>query len=365
MYTYKRIRKKYSLWISAVSGSRKNIYKRIRKKYFIWTATAAAAILIVFVVFFVTSHLSLQKNLRIPGDSYILSIEKGDTLIGVLSRLHRENITDSPGEIRLWMRIVGLPSVIQAGNYRLQEGMTQRELLHQLVVGQQVLYSVRADTGATYKDFYAAVRNHPQVLGTLEGKPGAEVMELLGSEYAHPEGMFYADTYGFYKGETDLNILKRAHNKLNKILLEEWEARAADLPYQTPYEALILASIVEKETGLDSERPVIAGVFVNRLRKGMRLQTDPTVIYGMGDAYKGNIRRRDLRQPTPYNTYVIYGLPPTPIALTDRRAIRAVMQPADTDYLFFVAKGGGERGHSFSVTLEQHNRAVRKYQLRQ
>ena len=263
------------------------------------------------------------------------------------------------------MQIVGLPSVIQAGNYRLQEGMTQRELLHQLAVGQQVLYSVRADTGGTYKDFYAAVRSHPEVIETLEGKPGAEVMELIGSGYAHPEGMFYADTYGFYKGETDLNILKRAHHRLNKILLEEWEARAADLPYQTPYEALILASIVEKETGLDSERPVIAGVFVNRLRKGMRLQTDPTVIYGMGDAYKGNIRRRDLRKPTPYNTYVIYGLPPTPIALTDRRAIRAVMHPADTDYFFFVAKGGGERGHSFSVTLEQHNRAVRKYQLRQ
>ena len=187
-------------------------------------------------------------------------------------------------------------------------------------------------------------------------------MELLGYPGLHPEGQFFADTYAFPKGTSDLDYLKRAKKNLDTVLAEEWAMRADALPLNDPYEALILASIVEKETAVAAERPLIAGVFLSRIRKNMRLQTDPTVIYGMGDSYDGNIRRKDLNTDTPYNTYTRAGLPPTPIAMVGREAIRAVMQPEATSALYFVARGDGS--HQFSDTLAEHNAAVRKYQLK-
>mgnify|MGYP000117690741 FL=1 len=190
-----------------------------------------------------------------------------------------------------------------------------------------------------------------------------EIEKLLGLEAtSHLEGQFYPDTYNFHKGDSDLDILKRAHNRLKTILGEEWAARQKDLPLESAYEALILASIIEKETGVPEERPEIAGVFVRRLQKKMRLQTDPTVIYGLGDNYQGNITRKHLRQDTIYNTYRISGLPPTPIALVGRAAIHAALNPKPGKSLYFVAKGDGS--HYFSATLEEHNKAVRKFQLK-
>ena len=187
-------------------------------------------------------------------------------------------------------------------------------------------------------------------------------MEKLGKPELHPEGQFLPDTYAFARGTLDINILSRAHQALNEALLENWSKRSEKLPLQSPYEALILASIIEKETGKAQERPLIAGVFTKRLKKGMKLQTDPTVIYGMGDNYKGNIRKKDLREDTPYNTYVHKGLTPTPISLAGKAAIHAATHPDEQGYLYFVAKGDGS--HYFSKTLKEHNAAVRKYQLK-
>lgn len=188
------------------------------------------------------------------------------------------------------------------------------------------------------------------------------LMQTLGSEYKHPEGLFFPDTYFFEKGTTDIALLKTAYDKMKLVLEQEWKDKEQNLPLETPYQALILASIVEKETGASEERAQIAGVFTRRLQKGMLLQTDPTVIYGMGDSYKGNIRSKDLRQATAYNTYVITGLPPTPIAMPGQQAIHAALHPLKGKSLYFVAKGNGEGTHVFSATLREHNNAVNKYQ---
>ena len=196
---------------------------------------------------------------------------------------------------------------------------------------------------------------------TLAGLSPNAVMKRLGHAGEHPEGRFFPDTYYYTKGETDLMILAKAYDKMQKLLQQEWQGRVANLPLKDPYEALILASIVEKETGRADERRQIAGVFINRLRRGMRLQTDPTVIYGMGESFDGNLRLKDLRRDTPYNTYTRRGLPPTPVALPGKESLQAVLHPEASDALFFVARGDGS--HEFSATLEQHNKAVIKYQL--
>ena len=208
-----------------------------------------------------------------------------------------------------------------------------------------------------------AIANNSNLTHTLKNLDPEEIMNALQIEGDNPEGQFFPDTYHFQSGTTDIEILKRSHNRLNKILQEEWQQRAENLPYNSPQEALVMASIIEKETGLASERPDIAGVFVRRLQKNMLLQTDPTVIYAMGENFNGNIQRKDLKIDSPYNTYVTPGLPPTPIALAGREAIYAALHPADGNTLFFVSRGDGS--HHFSETLEQHNRAVAKYQLGQ
>jgi UPF0755 protein len=224
-----------------------------------------------------------------------------------------------------------------------------------------VEYSLRLVEGWTFKQSLQALAQAPKLTQTLAGHTPEQIMARLGQPGRHPEGRFFPDTYKYTAGQTDLSILARAHERMQNTLQREWEARRADSPFKEPYEALVLASIVEKETGQPGERPMIAGVFINRLRRNMKLQTDPTVIYGLGEKFDGNLRLRDLRSDTPYNSYTRTGLPPTPIAMPGGAAIRAVMQPADTRALYFVSRGDGS--HEFSETLGQHNDAVTKYQL--
>ncbi len=250
--------------------------------------------------------------------------------------------------------------LLQAGEFKIEPSWTITELIEHLTAGQTVQHPVTFIAGQTSRQAVESLRSLKNIEHTLEGYDEKLIMELLGLEYKL-EGQFLPETYFYQAGDTDIEILKRAHQALKRVLAEEWQNRHENLPLKTPYEALILASIVEKETGYAPERPTIAGVFMNRLNIGMRLQSDPTIIYGMGDAFDGNIRRIDIQTKTPFNTYRIDGLPPTPIALASADAIRAVLQPATTHYFYFVAKGGGK--HRFSETLPEHNRAVRKYLL--
>ena len=250
---------------------------------------------------------------------------------------------------------------LKVGEYDLPPGTTPIDLLHLFVSGKTVQYGLTLLEGWSFKQVRAAIAAQPQIVQTLAGVDDAGVMVRLGAPGMHPEGWFYPDTYHFPRGTTDVEFLRRAHTLMQETLEREWSQRSEGLPLKTPYEALILASIVEKETGVPEERPLIAAVFIGRLNKGMRLQTDPTVIYGMGDRYDGNIRKSDLLRDTPYNTYTRAGLPPTPIAMPSAAAIHAVLHPADSDALYFVATGEGR--HHFSATYEEHRAAVIKYQL--
>jgi len=233
--------------------------------------------------------------------------------------------------------------------------------LQQLADGAVIAYTITLVEGWTFRQVMDAVRGHPALDQTLAGLSDEQIMQRLGHPGEHPEGRFFPDTYHFPRGTSDQAVLQRAYSAMERLLDREWSRGAANLPLQSPYEALILASIVERETALASERPQIAGVFVRRLTNGMKLQTDPTVIYGMGEAFAGNLTKRDLQQDTPYNTYVRGGLTPTPICMPGRDAVQAVLHPADGDSLYFVARGDGS--HEFSATLAAHNRAVRTYQL--
>jgi UPF0755 protein len=258
-------------------------------------------------------------------------------------------------------RALGKARSIQAGTYRLDQPLTPLEILDKLARGDVVVIEMLFVEGTTMRQWLAQLAGNPQVKQTLAGKSDAELRALLGTGEQPLEGWFFPDTYRFAPGTADAAILRRAHAVMKKRLDDAWAAKSADVPLKTPYEALILASIVEKETGLASERPLIASVFANRLKRPMRLQTDPTVIYGMGERFDGNIRKRDLTADTPWNTYTRDGLPPTPIAMPGAAALRAVAHPAQSEYLYFVARGDGS--HEFSRTLEEHNRAVAKYQL--
>ncbi len=303
----------------------------------------------------------LDRPLRLDAP-LTYELAPGSNFIRVVNDLARQGIVDEPRWLRWYARLSGQASRIKAGEYRFEPGLTPRQLLRELVQGRVRQYSLTLIEGWNFRQLKAAVAAHPALRQTLQGLDDAAIMARIGHPGEHPEGRFLPDTYHFPKGTRDTDFLIRAYDAMARVLAEEWAGRAPDLPLKTPYEALILASIVEKETGLASERPAIAGVFIRRLRKGMRLQTDPTVIYGMGEAYRGNIRKRDLLKDTPYNTYRRRGLPPTPIAMPGRAAIHATLHPDDSDNLYFVSRGDGS--HQFSATLEEHNRAVIKYQLK-
>ncbi|WP_342608281.1 endolytic transglycosylase MltG [Vibrio tritonius] len=248
---------------------------------------------------------------------------------------------------------------IKAGTYQLEPNMSLNDAIELFRSGKEHQFAITFVEGSRFDEWLALLAKAPYLTHTLGDKSEQQIAKLLGIDRSKLEGLFLAETYHFTAGESDIDILRRAHHKLMAVLNDAWQHRQDKLPLKTPYDALILASIIEKETAIESERERIASVFVNRLNKRMRLQTDPTVIYGMGDAYKGNIRKPDLRRPTPYNTYVIFGLPPTPIAMVGKNAINAAVNPEQSSYLYFVASGDG--GHVFSKTLSEHNRAVRAY----
>jgi UPF0755 protein len=292
-----------------------------------------------------------------------LVVKPGATVRGVLAELDARGAISDRRAVELNLRVRGWPK-IKTGRYEIPAAASPQDILRQLVDGRVVLEMLTVIEGWTFADMRRAVEAHPQIKLTLRGKDVAGIMSAIGHPGEHPEGRFFPDTYRFAAGTTDRELFAMAYRKMAETLEAAWNARAAALPINSAYEALTLASIVEKETGLASERARIAGVFITRLRKNMRLQTDPTVIYGLGAVYDGNIRERDLRTDTPYNTYTRAGLPPTPIALPSREAIEAATRPLETGDIFFVATGIGDGSHVFSATLEAHNAAVQRYLAR-
>lgn len=288
-------------------------------------------------------------------------IEAGSTPRAVARVLNSSGIDIHEEAFILLARVTGQDTLIKAGAYEAIRGDTPRSLLDRMASGDMVQTRVTLIEGWTYQRIRQALREHPQIRQTLDGVDDAELLSRLGIDAGSPEGLFYPDTYVFVPGTTDFDILRRAHQTQMKILNKAWEQRDPDLPLNSPYEALILASIVEKETGHEPDRATIAGVFINRLRIKMPLQTDPTVIYGMGDAYQGRLRRVDLQADTPWNTYTRGGLPPTPIASAGRASLKATLHPEEHKYLYFVSRGDGTS--EFSRNLAAHNRAVAKYIL--
>lgn len=304
----------------------------------------------------------LTQPLGVPESGIVVTVPKGTTLAAVARDLETQNVLGDARHLEWYGRYTGQASQIRAGEYRLEPGLIPDSLLALLVSGRSITYSLTLVEGWNIRQIRTAVAAHEALTHTLGEVDDAELMAKLGRPDQHPEGRFFPDTYQFTRGTSDLEFLRRAMLTMDRELATAWENRSDDAPLKTPYEALILASIIEKETGQAGERSEIAGVFARRLRKGMKLQTDPTVIYGMGERFDGNIRRKDLREDTPYNTYVHKGLPPTPICMPGRAALQAAVSPAAGKALFFVSRGDGS--HVFSETLKQHNAAVRKYQLK-
>lgn len=296
----------------------------------------------------------------IEGPSIVFEVPRGASLRQVADDLTALGVLPHPYYLLALAVQRGDQGRLKAGEFELTQGMRPADVLDRLTSGKVVQYPVTLVEGWTFRQAVAAI-TESRFGADLVDKTDAELMAALGRPGEHPEGRFFPDTYRFPRGTSGVAVLRRSLERMDQVLAEEWEGREDGLPLATPYQALILASIIEKETAVPAERPAIGGVFVRRLEKGMRLQTDPTVIYGLGDRFDGNLRRTDLKEATPYNTYVIEGLPPTPIALPGREAIRAALHPEPGDSLYFVARGDGT--HAFSKTLDEHQAAVRQFQL--
>jgi len=286
---------------------------------------------------------------------------RGSTIRTLADQLIEKGLLEDKRSFVLWGKVNRQATRLQAGEYVITNGTSLADILNNMVAGNIIQHSITLIEGFTFRQILAIIHQSDIITAELKGMSDEAIMKRLGYEGEHPEGRFYPDTYYISRGITDTELLQRAYQTMQRILDEEWQNRADDLPYETPYEALIMASIVEKESAVAEERPLISGLFANRLRKKMRLQTDPTVIYGI-ENYDGNIRYRDLRKDTPYNTYTRGGLPPTPIALPGREAIHATLHPEATDYLYFVAYGDNSGRHEFSTNLKDHEKAVDKYQ---
>lgn len=321
---------------------------------------AIAAALIVL-----DARRELLKPLAIT-EHQTFELAPGSRLREALAAARERGLFTHPRQVlylEAWARANGQAAKIKAGEYALDPGLTSFDLLSLLVGGKTLMHELRIIEGMRFADLLKLVTEHPQLVRTLPDARAETAMVAIEQPDLHPEGRFFPDTYRFPKGTADVVVLRQAFGAMSRALEQAWSTRAPDLPYAKPYDALIMASIVEKETGLASERERIAGVFVRRLNMGMRLQTDPTVIYGIGELFDGNLRKRDLLADGPYNTYQRAGLPPTPICLPGRAAIEAAMHPAAGDELFFVSRGDGS--HQFSATLAEHEAAVRQYQLGQ
>jgi UPF0755 protein len=291
-----------------------------------------------------------------------VEIPRGASLRTVVAELQRAGLELERRQFVLLVRGFGRERDIKAGNYQLSRAPSPLELLDKLTRGDVTQAEVRLIEGWTFSQFRAALDAHPHLRHDSKGLADAEVLRRLQAEEAHPEGLFFPDTYLFAKGSSDTAVLRRAYRAMQRHLAAEWQARQQNAPYRSPYEALIMASIIEKETGLPAEREQIGGVLVNRLRIGMRLQVDPTIIYGLGEGFDGNLRKKHLLEDAPYNTYTRAGLPPTPIAMPGLASLRAALRPAKTDAMYYVSRGDGSS--HFSRNIAEHNGAVRKYQLK-
>lgn len=334
-----------------------------------WRALRASFLLVLMLAagaaWFV--HADYRSFVAAPlliGDSErILEVRRGDSFDDVLRAVRKLGIRE--GSDLYWKALaweLRVMTRLQVGEYALGHGITPQRMLEKLEQGRVIQHRFTVIEGWSFRELRMALAKESALEQTLIGLSDAEIMRRVGAPGEHPEGRFLPETYNYTKGITDLELLKRTYLAMHKVLDAAWEKRAADLPLNSPYEALVLASIIEKETGKVAERRQIAGVFARRLKLGMKLQTDPSVIYGLGAAFNGNLTRRHLQDDTAYNTYVRFGLPPTPIALPGRAAIEAALDPAPGDTLYFVSRGDGS--HVFSATLAEHNRAVARYQLR-
>ncbi len=303
-----------------------------------------------------------KSPLDTGGKAVEFSIAPGSGVGAAAQQMAKAGVPVNPQLFNILARVTGEAGRIKAGSYELKPDTSPRRLLTQLVRGEFAQEAITIVEGWTFRQMRAAIASHQRLRHDTVKLSDEELMQKVSSEYKAPEGLFFPDTYLFAKGSSELEIYKKAHQAMMKHLQTAWEGRDPSLPYKTPYEALTMASIIEKETGQKSERNMIAGVFVNRLRTGMMLQTDPTVIYGMGERYVGDIRKKDLQTDTPYNTYMRAGLPPTPIALPGIQSLHAALAPAKTEALYFVARGDGTS--QFSDNLNDHNRAVNQYQRR-
>ena len=302
----------------------------------------------------------LQRPLALRAASVELSIEPGMTPREIAQAWVQAGVDAPPRLLYEWFRWSGQARKIRAGSYEIEAGVTPRSLLDKMVQGDETLVTVRFIEGWTFRQVRAALAAAEGLKPATATLSDAQLMAAIGAEGQHPEGRFYPDTYAFSKGVSDLTVLRRAYRAMQQRVDAAWAERRPDTPLKSKDELLVLASIVEKETGLEADRARVAGVFINRLRIGMPLQTDPTVIYGLGETFDGNLRKRDLQTDTPYNTYTRMGLPPTPIAMPGQNSLRAVVQPAPGKALYFVARGDGTS--VFSESLAEHNRAVNKYQ---
>jgi UPF0755 protein len=306
-------------------------------------------------------HSALVQPLNITQEQ-LLDVPKGTTPTRTLYRLEANGVIKDAFWLRVYWRFNLARQPLHSGEYRMQPGMTVEGLIDLWKRGEMVQYSLTLVEGWSFRQVRAALAREEKLEHSLDGLSDSQVMDKLGHTGIFPEGRFFPDTYRYVRGMSDVEVLKTAYDRLDEVLAKEWEKRSADTPYTEPYQALIMASLVEKETGVPQERGQIAGVFVRRMAMGMLLQTDPTVIYGLGDRYSGKLTRAHLRESTPYNTYMNAGLPPTPISMVGREAIHAALNPVDGNSLYFVARGDGT--HVFSDDLDAHNNAVKEFQIK-
>ena len=321
-------------------------------------------IAVIFIVTLISIYLDYKRFLNAPlniSTSLIFTIDSGSSFKDLNKKLKSYDILDKPYYFEFYARYSGYAKKIQSGEYQLSPGLTPIKIINIFVSGDVIQHSITLLEGWTIKDIKKEISSNTVLIKNLTDYSSDSLLKKIKITESNVEGLFFPDTYYFTKGASDIELLQRAYRRGKAILEKEWESRDAGLPYKNDYDALIMASIIEKETALASERAMIAGVFVRRLKNNMKLQTDPTVIYAMGIKYDGNIRKKDLRIDSPYNTYRYNGLPPTPIALAGREAIHAALHPENDDTLYFVSKKDGS--HYFSKTLYEHNKAVKKYQL--
>ncbi|HLP81258.1 MAG TPA: endolytic transglycosylase MltG [Nitrosomonas sp.] len=308
-------------------------------------------------------YLHVHSSIKLTSSPYEFSISPGSNLKQISQQLEDAGVIHSKWSFILLARYLNRESAIKAGDYQITSNLTQIALLDYLTQGDAKQNAIQFIEGRTFNQLKKILLENPNIQHDTVSLTEQEILFQIGATETVAEGLFFPDTYYFIKGDSDMHILRRAYQAMQTHLHTAWHSRSEDLPLTTPYEALILASIIEKETGMESDRSQIAGVFINRLRKGMKLQTDPSIIYGLGEQFDGNLRKQDLLADQAYNTYTRAGLPPTPIALPSLASIRAALNPAETDALYFVAKGNGES--EFSTNLTDHNKAVNKYQKQQ